>query len=51
MEEYNHERPHQAIGMKYPDELYVTSSGPYQGRASSDGPVMILTYGELSLRR
>ena len=28
IEEYNHERPHQAIGMKYPAELYVSSSRP-----------------------
>jgi putative transposase len=28
---YNQERPHQALGMKYPAELYVGSSRPYQG--------------------
>ena len=28
---YNQERPHQAIGMKYPAELYVSSSRPYKG--------------------
>ena len=31
VEEYNHERPHQAIGMKYPGELYVSSSRAYRG--------------------
>jgi putative transposase len=28
---YNHERPHQAIGMKYPAELYEPSPRPYRG--------------------
>src|SRR5262249_47639045 len=28
---YNDERPHQALGMKYPAELYVSSSRPYVG--------------------
>ena len=31
LEEYNKERPHQAIGMKYPTELYVPSQRPYRG--------------------
>jgi putative transposase len=28
---YNHERPHQALDMKYPAELYRPSSRPYHG--------------------
>ena len=28
---YNHERPHQAIGMRYPAELYEPSPRPYRG--------------------
>ena len=28
---YNHERPHQALNMKYPAELYEPSSRPYRG--------------------
>jgi putative transposase len=28
---YNHERPHQALSMKYPGELYVPSPRPYHG--------------------
>jgi hypothetical protein len=28
---YNHERPHQALGMKYPAELYGPSPRPYRG--------------------
>jgi putative transposase len=31
IEQYNQDRPHQAIGMKYPAELYVSSSQPYRG--------------------
>lgn len=29
--EYNNERPHQGIGMKYPSELYKPSTRPYEG--------------------
>jgi putative transposase len=28
---FNHERPHQALNMKYPDELYRPSPRPYRG--------------------
>jgi len=31
LEQYNQERPHQAIGMRYPAELYTPSSRPYRG--------------------
>lgn len=31
MKEYNHERPHQALGMKCPAEVYEKSPRPYQG--------------------
>jgi len=31
IEEYNQERPHQGIGMKYPTELYKPSPRPYLG--------------------
>ncbi|HEX4049789.1 MAG TPA: IS481 family transposase [Steroidobacteraceae bacterium] len=31
IEQYNQERPHQAIGMRYPAELYRPSSTPYRG--------------------
>ena len=31
IEQYNQERPHQAIGMHYPAELYSPSSTPYGG--------------------
>jgi len=31
IEEFNYERPHQALGMKYPSELYEKSTRPYRG--------------------
>ena len=30
---YNHERPHQALDMKYPAEIYQRSTRPYRGLA------------------
>ena len=36
---YNHERPHQAIGMKYPSELYRPSARPYTGLPSLEYPL------------
>ena len=38
IQEFNHERPHQAIGMKYPAELYVSSSRPYRGLSDLEYP-------------
>jgi putative transposase len=35
---YNHERPHQAIGMRYPAELYKPSSRPYRGIGELEYP-------------
>lgn len=31
IQEYNHERPHQALAMRYPAELYSPSERPYRG--------------------
>jgi hypothetical protein len=28
IQEYNHDRPHQALEMKYPGEIYMTHLGP-----------------------
>ena len=36
---YNHERPHQALGMKYPAELYQPSPRPYRGLAELEYPL------------
>jgi putative transposase len=35
---YNHERPHQAIGMHYPAELYQASPRPYTGLGDLEYP-------------
>ena len=36
---YNHERPHQAINMKYPGELYRASPRPYRGLPDLEYPL------------
>ena len=36
---YNTERPHQAIGLKVPNDLYTKSPRPYQGLGDLDYPV------------
>jgi putative transposase len=38
MQEYNFERPHQALGMKYPAELYSSSVRPYKGLTDPEYP-------------
>ncbi len=35
---YNQERPHQALQMKYPAEIYVSSSRPYRGLSDLEYP-------------
>jgi putative transposase len=35
---YNQERPHQAIGMKYPAEIYTPSLKPYKGLSDLEYP-------------
>jgi putative transposase len=37
-EGYNDDRPHQALGMKYPSELYVPSPRPYRGLGELEYP-------------
>jgi putative transposase len=38
IEEYNQERPHEAIGMKYPAEIYTPSLKPYKGLSDLEYP-------------
>ena len=38
IEYYNHERPHQALNMKYPGEIYRTSPRPYSGLSEVQYP-------------
>ena len=35
---FSDERPHEALGMKYPTELYVSSSRPYKGLSELEYP-------------
>jgi putative transposase len=38
IDEYNRERPHQALGMRYPAELYAPSTRPYCGLEDLEYP-------------
>jgi putative transposase len=38
IDDYNRERPHQALDMRYPAELYVPSARPYRGVQDLDYP-------------
>jgi putative transposase len=39
IERYNQERPHQALGMKVPGDLYTPSPRPYRGLSEVDYPL------------
>jgi putative transposase len=39
IERYNQERPHQALGMKVPSDLYTPSPRPYRGLSEVDYPL------------
>lgn len=56
VQEFNAERPHQAIGMKCPAELYTPSPRPYQGLPEltypfHDRDVLVTACGRLCLHR
>jgi putative transposase len=38
IQEYNQERPHQALDMRFPAELYVSSDRPYRGLSDLEYP-------------
>jgi hypothetical protein len=38
LEEFNNERPHQALDMKFPVEVYTPSTRPYRGLPELDYP-------------
>ena len=38
IEEFNQERPHQALGMQYPSEVYLRSPRPYRGIGELEYP-------------
>jgi len=53
---YNFERPHQALGMKYPAELYSSSPRPYQGLGELEYPlhdrtIMVTSCGRICIGR
>ena len=56
LEEFNNERPHQALAMKCPSEVYVPSPRPYQGLAEPHYPfhdrtVVVTSCGRICLHR
>jgi transposase InsO family protein len=56
LEEFNNERPHEALGMKCPAQFYTASSRPYQGLPEPRYPfhdkTVVVTYcGRLCLHR
>src|SRR5580658_6916496 len=56
IEYYNRQRPHQALGMKYPAEIYEPSSRPYQGLSDLEYPfhdrtITVTTCGRICLGR
>ena len=56
LEQFNQERPHQAIGMKYPAELYVSSGRPYKGLSDLEYPfhdrtVTVICCGRICIGR
>jgi len=56
VEEFNNERPHEALSMKYPAEIYTASPRPYQGIPEPEYPfhdrtIMITCCGRLCLYR
>jgi putative transposase len=56
IQEYNHERPHQALGMKYPAEIYVSSSRSYRGLGDLEYPfhdrtITVTSCGRICIER
>jgi len=54
-EEYNHDRPHQAINMKYPGELYTPSERIYKGLPPIEYPthdhtIQVTSCGRICIR-
>ncbi|WP_244940995.1 transposase [Legionella sainthelensi] len=55
IQEYNHERPHQALNMKYPGEVYIPSSKEYKGLPEVDYPfhdkiITVTHWGRICLK-
>lgn len=56
VEEFNNERPHEALEMRYPSEVYVPSTRPYEGLSEPDYPfhdrtIMVTNCGRICFYR
>jgi putative transposase len=56
IEEFNSERPHEALGMKYPGELYQKSLRPYMGLPSVEYPmhdrvILVTSCGRICIKK
>ena len=56
MSEFNNERPHEALGMKMPAEVYVASNRPYAGLPELDYPfhdrdILVTCCGRICMHR
>jgi hypothetical protein len=54
--EFNSERPHEALAMKYPAEIYTPSTRPYQGLPEVSYPfhdqdILVTACGRICLHR
>jgi hypothetical protein len=56
VQEFNTERPHEALGMKVPADIYTSSPRPYHGLAELDYPlhdrdVIVTSCGRICMHR
>jgi len=56
IQEFNHDRPHQALAMKYPGEVYTSSISSYKGLPEVDYPVhdktvLVTSCGRICIRQ
>jgi hypothetical protein len=54
--EFNTERPHEALGMKVPNEIYIPSSKPYKGLPEVEYPfhdrdILVTACGRICMHR
>jgi putative transposase len=53
---HNHDRPHQALNLKYPSEIYTPSPRPYDGLSDIQYPfhdrtIIVTSCGRICIRR
>ena len=56
VEEFNGERPHQALGMKYPSEVYLKSARTYNGLPPVEYPlhertILVTSCGRICIKK